>query len=200
MQDSFLWQELIKDIKPLKKQPFPPRLFKKVKVNINPSESGIRLESFGMKDLVKGDISAMDKANGTRLRKGKIRPQARLDLHGFTAEQAFNALKKFIIREYNKATKCVIIVTGRGRAVMDEFGHLSINNGVLYGEIGKWLNYPDIRGYIVSFTPAADFDGGEGAVYVYLRSLAKDKKKNKAERVFNDGYGEKKEPPIYEKS
>ena len=177
MQDDFLWQELTKNVKPLKKPLFPPRLFKKLRMSVKSQESEVRLESFGMKELVKGDISAMDKANGTRLRKGKIRPQARLDLHGFTAEQAFKALEKFIIREYNKATKCVVVVTGRGRAVMDEYGHLSINNGVLYNELTKWLNYPDIRGYIVSFTSAADFDGGEGAVYIYLRSLAKDKRK-----------------------
>ena len=177
MQDDILWKELTKNIKPLKKQPFPPRLVKRIKVSLKSQESGVRLDSFGMRELVKGDISAMDKANGTRLRKGKIRPQARLDLHGFTAEQAVKALQEFIIREYNKATKCVIIVTGKGRATMDEFGHLSIHTGVLYNDLTKWLNYPDIRGYIVSFTSAADFDGGEGAVYVYLRSLAKDKKK-----------------------
>lgn len=176
MQDDFIWREFTKNITPLKKQPFPPKPLKKVKISLKSRESGVRLTSFGMKDLIKGDISAMDKANGTRLRKGKIRPQARLDLHGYTLEQALNVLERFIIKEYNKGSKCVIIVTGRGRAVMDEFGHLSVNTGKIYNELPKWLNYPDIRGYIVSFTSAVDFDGGQGAVYVYLRSLAKDKK------------------------
>ena len=183
MQDDFLWSELVKNITPLKKQPFPEKPFKRIRIHSNSQESAVRLNAFGMSDLQKGDTSAMDKANGTRLKKGKIRPQARLDLHGLTAEQAYNALERFIVREYNRASKCVVVVTGRGRAVMDEDGHLVINTGVLYQELTKWLNCPDIRGYVVSFTQAVEKDGGEGAVYVYLRSLSKDKRNINKEKI-----------------
>ncbi len=176
MKDESLWSELAKKVKPLKKQPVPKKPLKKINIKQDSQESGVKLTSYGLKDLEKGDISAMDKANGTRLRKGKIRPDARLDLHGYTVDKAFEVLQRFIEKEYNKGSKCVIVVTGRGKAVMDEMGRLTVNTGKIYNELPKWLNCPDIRGYIVSFTAATSFDGGEGAVYIYLRSVLKDKK------------------------
>lgn len=177
MQDEFLWDKLRESVTPIKKQQYPQRPVRRINLSEKPHESGVRIAPFNDTVLVKGDIAGMDKSTGNRFRKGKIRPKSRLDLHGYTVEEAFRKVKSFIYSEYDKGSRCVLIITGRGKTVVDDMGRINVNTGILYNELPKWLNCRDIRGYIVSFVSAVEFDGGEGAVYVYLKSSSKETKK-----------------------
>ena len=58
---------------------------------------------------------SMDKKAFQRLKRGKLVPEAKLDLHGMTLEQAHPALNGFILRSHATGHRLVLIVTGKGR-------------------------------------------------------------------------------------
>ncbi|MBS40456.1 MAG: hypothetical protein CMM83_01825 [Rhodospirillales bacterium] len=107
-----------------------------------------------------GDI---DKRTLARLRRGQLRPEARLDLHGMTRGQAYKKLMTFLQDSQALGKRCVIIITGRGR--------LSQGGGVLKRETPDWLNSPQARSRVLAISVAAPCDGGAGALYVMLRRL-----------------------------
>ena len=113
--------------------------------------------------LVMGRSGDVDGRTLDKLRRGKLRPQARLDLHGLTQEEAHRALVTFMADAQSAGTRCVLVVTGRGR--------LSEGGGVLLNETPNWLNSPAIRSRVLAFTTAQPRDGGSGALYVLLRRM-----------------------------
>ena len=112
-------------------------------------------------ELAAGEGSDVDARTMARLRRGRIRPEAQLDLHGMTQDAAHRALAAFIARAQNDGRRCVIVVTGKGR--------VSEGGGVLRQGVPGWLNTPALRPRIMGFCAAQQRDGGAGAVYVLLR-------------------------------
>ena len=140
-----------KNIAPKKQQPAGNKSYSKRKrpLNLRP----LSLEQAG-------DI---DKRTLARLRRGQLRPEARLDLHGMTRDQAYEKLMDFLQESQALGKRCVIIITGRGR--------LSQGGGVLKRETPDWLNSPQVRPRVLAISAAAPCDGGAGALYVMLRRL-----------------------------
>jgi DNA-nicking Smr family endonuclease len=101
-----------------------------------------------------------DRRTTVRLRRGQIRPEARLDLHGLTQAEAHAALASFIRGARGAGRRCVLVVTGKGSVA---------TGGVLRREVPRWLELPELRGAILGVTPAHAKDGGSGALYVLLR-------------------------------
>jgi DNA-nicking Smr family endonuclease len=108
-----------------------------------------------------GVAAGLDTRTMDRLRRGRIRPEARLDLHGMTRQEAHGALTAFMARTESAGRRCVIVITGKGR--------VSEGGGVLRNEVPGWLNAPAIRHRILGFAEAQPKDGGAGALYVLLR-------------------------------
>ncbi len=96
-----------------------------------------------------------------RLRRGRMRAEARLDLHGMTRDEAHQALGEFLADARAAGRRCVIVVTGRGS--------VSAGGGVLRNETPRWLNTPALRPLVLGFAEAQPKDGGSGALYVLLR-------------------------------
>lgn len=116
-----------------------------------------------MPALNTGVAAGMDARNMDRLKRGRIRPEAKLDLHGKTRDQAHRALEEFLARAQADGRRCVIVVTGRGR--------LSEGGGVIRSEVPHWLNLAPNRSRILGFAQAQPRDGGSGALYVMIRRL-----------------------------
>ncbi len=112
-------------------------------------------------ELAAGEGADVDSRTMARLRRGRIRPEARLDLHGLTQDAAHRALAAFIARAQGEGRRCVIVVTGKGS--------VSEGGGVLRQGVPRWLNTPALRPRIMGFCAAQQRDGGAGAVYVLLR-------------------------------
>lgn len=108
-----------------------------------------------------GATHGLDRGRAKRLREGGIRPEARLDLHGRTVDEACRAVADFIARSQMSGRRCVLVITGKGSA--------GPGSGVIRGEFAGWLNAPGNRVRIVACVPARPADGGGGAFYVYLR-------------------------------
>jgi DNA-nicking Smr family endonuclease len=100
-----------------------------------------------------------------RLARGTQSIDARIDLHGFTQDQAYGTLMRFLRDAQANGMKFVLVITGKGRARHDTEG----NPGILRREVPRWLKCEDFRAYVVGYEPAHVGHGGEGALYVRLR-------------------------------
>ncbi|WP_239002998.1 Smr/MutS family protein [Rhodovastum atsumiense] len=100
----------------------------------------------------------LDNASWNRFRAGKLPPARTLDLHGRTAQRAFQALQAFLHTAQADGVRCVEIITGRGSG---EAG------GVLRRELPLWLNLPGLRGLVLA--AAHPHAANPGAVRVLLR-------------------------------
>ncbi len=91
-----------------------------------------------------------------QLRTGKIRPEATLDLHGLTVDEARNAVSQFLMRSFTQHLRVVKIIHGKGAAI-------------LRNKVYQWLpQSSDVLAYCSTIAS----EGGTGAVYVLLRSLS----------------------------
>ncbi len=94
---------------------------------------------------------------------------ARLDLHGMSQNQAYDALLEFIPRSYASGKRCVLIVTGKGHQRHGNQSLLERTDGVLKQKTPQWLNDAPLFQYILSVQTAKPKHGGEGALYILLR-------------------------------
>jgi DNA-nicking Smr family endonuclease len=108
---------------------------------------------------VGGPAAGLDSASWERLRRGRIRPQRVLDLHGRTVQAAFGAFQDFIRAARADGIRCVEIVTGRGAG----------EGGALRRELPLWLNLPQMRGAILAATHP--HRANVGAVVLLLRRV-----------------------------
>ncbi len=111
----------------------------------------------------------MDKRSFERLRKGRLRPEARLDLHGMTTVVAHGRLNRFIVEAHEADLRLVLIITGKGRVWPEETGVMPVRKGVLRHSVPHWLAQLALKARILQVTQAHDKHGGGGALYVYLR-------------------------------
>ncbi len=112
-------------------------------------------------ELEPGGAAGVDARAVARLRRGQTRPEARLDLHGHTLDQAHRALAGFIGRAAHDGRRCVLVITGKG--------NIGRTGGTIRSEFPRWLNQPRLRPRILAFAEAQPKDGGAGAFYVLLR-------------------------------
>lgn len=89
------------------------------------------------------------------LRRGRIEPEARIDLHGMTHDGAYRALIGFLTRARGEDKRVVLVVTGKG--------------GVLREALPLWLGQADLAPLVSGISEAHIKHGGSGAFYVSLR-------------------------------
>lgn len=121
------------------------------------------------------DLSAFDRKAARRLRQGQIDIEARIDLHGLRQHEAHLALRRFLLSCVGRGLRWVLVITGKGapsRRNDDPWSDQPERSerGVLRKNVPQWLSEPELRAVVVSFTTAAIPHGGEGALYVQLRS------------------------------
>ncbi|MCP4394238.1 MAG: hypothetical protein GY804_08260 [Alphaproteobacteria bacterium] len=174
-EDESLWDDLTKDIKPIKTNaadieqpsPRPSRLHAHSRKT---PEFKTVLITKQEQALSHGETINIDKNTARKFKQGKMKIDARLDLHGMTQSQAHTALHDFIINNYHKQKRCLLVVTGKGKHIEPQ--HWSDRDtGVLKEMAPKWLNEPELRQMILSFSYATQSDGGEGALYVLLKRI-----------------------------
>ena len=109
----------------------------------------------------------MDRRRFEKLRRGRMEPEARIDLHGMTAERAHAALTGFILRAHDEDLRLVLVITGKGRA--EETALSPRRQGILRHSVPHWLAGPPLNSRVLQVAPAHQRHGGAGAFYVYLR-------------------------------
>jgi len=110
----------------------------------------------------------MDQKSFVKMRRGKLAPEARIDLHGMTLNQAHPALTQFILSSQRAGRRLVLVITGKGERV-GPHPATSRERGVLRRQVPQWLHAPALRPAILQVDQAHISHGGEGAYYVYLK-------------------------------
>ena len=100
-----------------------------------------------------------DRSGERKVRRGKIEVSSSFDLHGHTQESAWSALPAFLMREQARGSRCVIVITGKGK----------LGEGVLRRNFLRWLDMSEARTLISGYAPAHPRHGGSGAFYVFLK-------------------------------
>jgi DNA-nicking Smr family endonuclease len=121
-----------------------------------------------------GKPSGLDGNTADRLRKGELKPQASLDLHGMTENVAHRALATFLRGAVSRGLRLVIVVTGKGAPASTAYEPFDMERetsrrGVLKTMTPRWLREPDLAPFIAEIRSAHRSHGGDGALYVYLR-------------------------------
>lgn len=88
-------------------------------------------------------------------------PEATLDLHGLTSEQALRRLRSFLVEATSQRLKTVIVVTGKG--LRSERGV-----SVVRQKVERWLPRQG-KTWVRAYSEAPRAMGGRGAFLLHLR-------------------------------
>ena len=110
----------------------------------------------------------MDHGTHKKMLRGKLKPEARIDLHGMTLAQAHPVLTRFILGAHEDGLRLVLVITGKGKD-RDDPGPIPIRRGVLKHQVPNWLHMPPLGRVVLDIREAHIRHGGAGAYYVYLR-------------------------------
>ena len=105
----------------------------------------------------------------------EINKVQKLDLHGSSLSEANKIVKKFIIKSFNSDYKKLLVVTGKGlRSKSHDNPYLSKNLNVLKYSVPEYINNDENLSNKISRISTADIkDGGEGAIYIFLKNSKK---------------------------
>ncbi len=110
----------------------------------------------------------MDQKAFGRMKRGKLVPEGRIDLHGMTIDRAHPALTRFILSSHSQGKRLVLVITGKGKS-RDSGGPIPVRHGVLRHQVPQWLSMAPLGPLVLQISPAHISHGGGGAYYVYLR-------------------------------
>ena len=112
----------------------------------------------------------MDRKTHREMSRGKLEPEARIDLHGMTLSQAHPELSHFLLSAQDRGCRLVLVITGKGKRGLDD-GPIPQRQGVLRHQVPQWLRLPPLGAVVMQVTEAHLKHGGSGAYYVYLRRM-----------------------------
>lgn len=110
----------------------------------------------------------MDAKTHGKMTRGKLAPEARIDLHGLTLSEAHPELIRFILNAQSAGMRLVLVITGKGKRGHDT-GPIPTRMGALRHQVPQWLRLPPLGPAVLQVSEAHLKHGGSGAYYVYLR-------------------------------
>jgi DNA-nicking Smr family endonuclease len=128
-------------------------------------------------DLV-ADPRSFDREVDRALSRGKLTPDATLDLHGMTLATAERAVARFLEQAIAQDWKVALVVTGKGLRREDGRVPNGRQGGRIRAEFVGWLNRAENRARVHGVRPAHPRHGGTGAFYVLLRRRSASSKRS----------------------
>jgi len=125
----------------------------------------------------KNFISSKDKIPNKDLKitKDKIKKKIikKIDLHGFSLENANKIIEEFIAQSFEVGVNKIIVITGKGlRSKNDENPYISKNLSILKYSVPEFIKSNINLMKIIKNINEADIeDGGKGAFYIYLKNF-----------------------------
>lgn len=187
-EEEALWRRATRNVAPLKGRRDPPaETDDPCTHNMSPAPAGPKTRSAprapdpsARKPPPKppSPFAAGDPALDRRARRGRIRPERALDLHGLTQAAARARLEAFLERAAGDGLRCVLVITGKGWRGSDDgpgrdpFAPRA-GRGVLRLRFFQWMEEPALSRFVARAAPAAPRDGGAGAFYVFLKRMKK---------------------------
>ncbi|MFP4391302.1 MAG: Smr/MutS family protein [Desulfohalobiaceae bacterium] len=121
-------------------------------------------------EYLQGNVRGLDPKIMHKLKTGELSPEAHLDLHGQTLEQAKANLLGFVRNHYLNGRRCLLIIPGRGK-------NSPQGRSVIREHIHPWLTQDPLKRVVLAFSTARPLHGGTGALYVLLRKYKKSRGK-----------------------
>ena len=121
-------------------------------------------------DSIRKSPVQMDQKTFSRMSRGKLKPEGRIDLHGMTLDRAHSALSRFIMASHGSGKRLVLVITGKGKH-RDDGGPIPVRFGVLRHQVPQWLSAPPLATMVLQVSEAHISHGGGGAYYIYLRRM-----------------------------
>ena len=120
-----------------------------------------------------GNVSA--KESDLPRKNNEINKVQKLDLHGSSLIKANEIVKKFIIKSFNDGYKKLLVVTGKGlRSKSYDNPYLSEKLSTLKYSVPEYIKNDENLNKKISRISQADLkDGGEGAIYIFLKNNKK---------------------------
>ena len=120
----------------------------------------------------KEKISNKDFVHKKNIRYEKIK---KIDLHGYTIEEANKAVEQFIQKSFDEDVTKIIVITGKGlRSKNVENPYLSKDLSILKYSVPEFIEKnKSLTRLIIETTDAKIEDGGSGAFYIYLKNKNK---------------------------
>tara|TARA_B100000787_G_scaffold63424_1_gene46580 strand:- start:252 stop:677 length:426 start_codon:yes stop_codon:yes gene_type:complete len=106
------------------------------------------------------------------IRQEKVK---KIDLHGYTIEEANKSVEQFILKCFDESVTKVIVITGKGlRSKNVENPYLSKDLSILKYSVPEFIeSNMSLTKIIIEITDAKIEDGGSGAFYIYLKNKFK---------------------------
>ena len=106
------------------------------------------------------------------VRQEKIK---KIDLHGYTIEEANKIIEQFIEKSFNENVTKIIVITGKGLRSKNLVNpYLSKDLSILKYSVPEFIeNNKSLTQFIIEITDAKIEDGGSGAFYIYLKNKNK---------------------------
>ena len=125
--------------------------------------------------LNKEKIPNKDFVDPKKIRRENIK---KIDLHGYTLEEANKYIEDFILKCFNDAVTKIIVITGKGlRSKNISNPYLSKDLSILKYSVPEFIESNQfLMKMIIEITDAKIEDGGSGAFYIYLKNKFKFKK------------------------
>jgi len=178
-EEEALWNAVARTAKPmhitvLKRKNEEVMLAAPVAVALPPA--AMRLPYFRIGEKPKPPVPAkapatalnMDARAYGKMTKGKLSPEARIDLHGMTLAEAHPELIRFLLNAHADGLRLVLVITGKGKPGADH-GPIPQRAGVLRHQVPHWLRQVPLAPVILQVNEAHLRHGGSGAYYVYLK-------------------------------
>ena len=107
-----------------------------------------------------------------KIRHEKIK---KIDLHGFTLQEANKAIEHFIKKSFDEDVTKIIVITGKGlRSKNIHNPYLSKDLSILKYSVPEFIeSNNNLMKMIIEITDAKIEDGGSGAFYIFLRNKNK---------------------------
>ena len=107
-----------------------------------------------------------------KIRHEKIK---KIDLHGFTLQEANKAIEQFIQNCFDEDVTKIIVITGKGlRSKNIHNPYLSKDLSILKYSVPEFIeSNNNLMKMIIEITDAKIEDGGSGAFYIFLRNKNK---------------------------
>ena len=105
----------------------------------------------------------------------QINKVRKLDLHGYSLDNANQVVEKFIIESFDKGYNKLLVVTGKGlRSKSYDNPYISENLSVLKNSVPEYIkNNENLNSIISKIIQADQQDGGEGAINIFLKNNKK---------------------------
>ena len=110
-----------------------------------------------------------------KITKDKVKKKIikKIDLHGFSLENANKVIDEFVTQSFEEGVNKIIVITGKGlRSKNDENPYISKNLSILKYSVPEFIKSNINLMKIIKNIKEADIeDGGKGAFYIYLKNF-----------------------------